>query len=366
MTKNNLLYKFLVCFTLMAGTTLIGCSSLTKDKTEEPNPNNQELVEDIKQPEVIEPDPEPVQTTLKLSFVGDAMLATYKGSTAPGTLNWVMDNYDEDFLFKNVVDIFRQDDWTIANLENVFTDSPLKERDKGHSIMYWYRSAAKNANIFKRSSIEVLSLANNHTYDYGEQGYLDTKAALDAAKLEYGYEGKNIILEKDGVKLGLICTNLWYEGYAATVSSYVKELKESCDYVIVYFHGGTERVSTPDAWKVRASRTIADAGADLIIGHHPHVLQPMEIYNDTIIVQSLGNFLFGGGKKEENRSLIFQLLLTVEDGKIIGSDYEMIPCYLYSAKDSSQPEFWIPSIIEDEAEAQKVIDFMHGLRKSPL
>lgn len=293
---------------------------------------------------------------IKLSFTGDVMIASYKDETKPGNFNDVSNKEPPTYFLQNIVPIFEKDDFTIINLENVLTDNPLKELAKNHNPAYWYKSRTSNTEILTSSSVEVVNLSNNHTNDYGKQGMTDTIEAVTKAGLEYGTSDKTLYLEKDGVKIALICNGLWSEGQAETIIARLKEAEKQSDYQIVFYHGGKERVHTPEEWRIRASRKLVDNGADLVIGNHPHVLQPMETYNNVKIIYSLGNFLFGGSNKPENRTVILQQTLKVstDTKEIISESTELIPCYVYTGSTNN----WQPDIITDEQEKQKVLDFM--------
>lgn len=301
--------------------------------------------------------------TIKLSFIGDSLLASFKGKKYNMNFQDLLDNNDYKFPYKNVSNIFFEDDFTIANGENVFTDKELEPLKKEYEPAYWYFSKKRFANIYKESSIEVVSVMNNHSYDYGIIGYNDTLDALLEASVIPGGE-EDVILEKSGVKIGLICTNLFHNFQATETVNRIKVLKEKVDYVIIYFHGGTEYLYKPTNEIVEYSHMFIDNGANLVIGCHPHVLEPIEIYKDKTIVYSLGSFLFGGSLNFVNRSAIYQMNLEFNLTKDnITESSNIIPCYLYSK--GSGYEKWIPDIIEDEEEKQRVIDFMNGLRDLP-
>lgn len=315
-------------------------------------------------------DPSPDGESLTLSFVGDCMLATLLGGGGPDTLNYEMDRQDPAFFFQYTSPYFQEDDFTFANCENVFTDRDLPPVDKNYRPAYWYRSASKNAAIFRAAGIDGVSVCNNHTGDYGEQGYADTLAALSAAGVAYGESAAPLIFEKHRLKLGIICANLYGSGQTEKILRQVRELKESCGYIIVYFHGGTERVHKPEEWKVEACRRIAEEGADLLLGCHPHVLQKSEILHrkdgsTALAVYSLGNFLFGGGRTEENRTAIVRLRLTLEEGAVLSHQLELIPCYVYATKDHSSPECWIPKPMEEGEARDRVLAFLRGEAESP-
>ena len=131
---------------------------------------------------------------------------------------------------------------------------------------------------------------------------------------------------------------------------------------MVFCHGGAEGTHTPEAWRVRASRRLVDGGADLILGNHPHVLQPREVYQGKEIVYSLGNFCFGGSRGPENRTVIYQLILQVENGELASVSSELIPCYVHTGGRGNN---YCPAPIEDEAQRQRVLDFMDGKVKLP-
>lgn len=300
---------------------------------------------------------------IKISIAGDTMLASYKNQTTSGSFNEYVNEKSPEYFLEKVKPIFEADDFTIVNLENVFTDQNLKEVAKDHDPAYWYRSSTSNANILTVSSVEGVSLANNHFGDYGTSGRNDTMAAVDAVGLEYGTNDKTFYFEKNGFKIAVICHGLWGEWQADAIIDRIKEAESQSDFQIVYYHGGTERLHMPEDWKMRASRKLVDNGADLVIGNHPHVLQPMETYNGVEIVYSVGNFCFGGSKRPENRTIIYQMTLTVsKDGVVLNKTSEIIPCYVYTGDVNN----YQPAPIEDEVVKQKVLDFMNWMLDTPV
>ena len=301
---------------------------------------------------------------LKLSFIGDSLLASFKGEKYPGNFQDLLDNNNYDYPYKNVSKIFKEDDYTIANGENVFTDNNLQPIEKNHNPAYWYCSPKKYANIYRESSIEIVSVMNNHTYDYGYTGYVDTIDALKEARVTYGEE-KPVIIKKDNIKVAILCINLFSRYQYENCINDIKKIKDSVNYIIIYFHGGTEYLFQPTDEIIEYSHGFIDNGADLVIGCHPHVLEPIERYKDKTIVYSLGSFLFGGTKSFINRTIIYQMNLEFNlDENIIKEKENIIPCYLYTGKTGF--ESWIPSIIENEEEKQKVINFMNGVVDTPI
>lgn len=305
----------------------------------------------------------PENTHIKITFGGDFMLASYKNETTSNNFNAYVNNQSSEYFLENVKSVFEEDDWTIVNLENVLTDSNLKEVAKNHSPAYWYRSKTSNTDILTTSSVECVSLANNHTGDYGSRGKIDTIKAVENAGLMYGNNDQTMYLEKDGFVIAVICHGLWAEYQADTIVNRIKEAEQNSDFQIVFYHGGTERIHAPEQWKIRASRKLVDNGADLVIGNHPHVLQPRENYNGVDIIYSMGNFCYGGSKTCENRTILYTLDLEIDgDKNIVNKQAEIIPCYVYT----EQRNNYKPGIIENEEEKQKVLDFMDWKADSPI
>lgn len=359
MVKNMMAFMLSVILGISPGAADISINHPGKE-----GPTQQEVVEVIEAVKYGDFDifAEPEKETtfdIDLTIAGDCMLATYKGQVKEGTsFSWYAKNNEPTYFFDKVYDIFSADDFTIVNLENVLTDNPLKEKAKDHNPAYWYKAPTENVNILTSSSIEVANLANNHTGDYGSQGTIDTINAVKNAGLIYGNNDTTAYLEKDGFKIALICHGLWYEGQSSAIINRINEAKkQQADYIIVYFHGGKERIHTPEQWKIRECHRIVDAGADLVIGNHPHVLQPIETYNGVKIVYSMGNFCFGGSNKPENRTILYTVKLVINKDTldVETEEYEIIPCYVYTGSVNN----WQPAPITNETEKQKVIDFMN-------
>ncbi len=306
-------------------------------------------------PEVALP-PEPF--TITLSFIGDCMLATDRGADYQGSFNRLAAEVDPSYFFEEFTELFEGDDWTVANLENVFTDNPdAVTRNKGYTPAYWYKSTTANTAILTEGGIDIVSLANNHSEDYGAIGYADTRAALDAAGVLWGDNENVLMLEKDGFTVALYLCTFYYTGYDRVITQKMASI--DADYKIVYFHGGTERIHTPDEWKAAGCRRMIDGGIDLVIGGHPHVLQPIEVYSGKTIVHSLGNFVFGGSRSEENRTIVYRHTLTVLNDEVVNISEEIIPCYVYT-------ELYKPGIITNEAEIADVEAFLRSESNSPM
>lgn len=345
------------------------CEEDTTESTNNITENTQNGATNESTTESTEPPTEPTVKVpetfnIQLSFAGDCMLATYKDQMSNGSFNEYAKNNPPEYFLEKVKHIFEADDFTTVNLENVFTDSKVTEVPKSGDRVFWFKSKTSNVNILTSSSVEGVSLANNHTNDYGTTGFNDTKATVENAGLKYGTNNDKIIYyEKEGFKVAVICSGLWGESGANAIIKKIKEAEEVSDYQIVFYHGGTEKIHHPEEWKQRASRKLIDNGADLVIGNHPHVLQPREIYNGKEIIYSLGNFCYGGHRQPQNRTIIYQMNLTInkEDLSLKESISEIIPCYVYTETLNN----YQPAPIEIEEVKQRVLDFMDGKLDNP-
>ena len=288
--------------------------------------------------------------SMKLTFLGDCLVSTYKGGEAKGTFNWYAKNYPATYFFEKVYDTLSADDYTIANCETVLTDRTLTPRDKGTgSRVFWFYGPSANAKIFTAGSVEVTGVVNNHMKDYGQAGYEDTLAALKKENLIIGDYNKPVYLEKNGIKAAIMFVNLWSLGDANKIIADMKKLDADTDYKIIYFHGGVEGTNYPEQWKVNACRKLIDSGANFVIGMHPHVLQPIEEYHGGVIVYSLGNFLFGGNTAPVKNTIIYQIEL-----KKGSYSQNVIPCQVYSGSRNN----WQPCYPETESSRQKTLDLL--------
>lgn len=307
--------------------------------------------------------------SITLSFVGDCLCATDANTSYANCFEEVAAKEPPEYFLKKVNKYFKNDDFTIADCENVYSDSNnLQVSDKGQYSdpnieAYWFKTDAKNARILSAGGIDMVSISNNHINDYGSQGHIDTKKALDSAGVKWGEEGKIVYFEKNSFKIGVICVSMYNDGVVESIKTYIKKASKKSDYQIIYFHGGTEAVHKPESWKVNACHTLIDSGADLVIGDHPHVLQPLEIYKGKTIIYSMGNFIFGGNRHPENRTIIYQHTLSFDSpGALAKESGKIIPCYVYTGDMNN----WQPAVIKDKATKKKVLDFMHQKSDSPL
>ena len=269
--------------------------------------------------------------TLTVSVVGDCTLGTDENFDYSTSLNAYFENYGKEYFFQNVKSIFEADDLTIANNEGTFTDSYNRE-DK----TFAFKAPASFAGIYSCSSVEAVNTANNHSHDYGEQSFQDTMDALDAEGIvHFGYD-ETAVLDVKGVKVGLVGIYELYdhlEREQQLKDNIAKVKEDGAELIIVIFHWGNEKETVPDSNQTTLGHLAIDLGADLVCGHHPHVLQGIEEYKGKNIVYSLGNFCFGGNSYPSDMdSMIFQQTFTVtNDGVKEDNVTNIIPCSISSA-----------------------------------
>ena len=269
--------------------------------------------------------------TLTVSVVGDCTLGTDENFDYSTSLNAYFENYGKEYFFQNVKSIFEADDLTIANNEGTFTESYDRE-DK----TFAFKAPASFAGIYSCSSVEAVNTANNHSHDYGEQSFSDTMNALDAEGiLHFGYD-ETAVMDVKGIKVGLVGIYELYDhlGREQQLKDNIEKVKaDGAQLIIVIFHWGNEKETVPDSNQTTLGRLAIDLGADLVCGHHPHVLQGIEEYKGKNIVYSLGNFCFGGNSYPSDMdSMIFQQTFTVtEEGVKNDNVTNIIPCSISSA-----------------------------------
>lgn len=268
-------------------------------------------------------------------------------------------NYDYSYFLRNVKPFFENDDLTIVNFEGT-----LSSRGERQEKEYTFRGNPEYAKILTSASVEAVNLANNHTYDYGESAFSDTKTTMTENGILW-FEGKNYsITEINGIKVGLIGSNaLTYAGKTQFQKTIEKVKEQEAKLIIVSFHWGEEGATEPNETQINLARTAIDSGADLVIGHHPHVLQGIEQYNGKYILYSLGNFCFGGHKNPPDKdTMIFRQVFQFEDGELTDYDHaKVIPCSISSIKDRNnyQP---MPLVGEEfERVRTKIIERSSGL-----
>lgn len=269
--------------------------------------------------------------SLTLSVVGDCTLGTDETFDYDTSLNAYYENYGADYFLQNVKDIFSADDLTIANFEGTLTDSDERE-DK----TFAFKAPASYASILTSGSVEAVNTANNHSHDYGDQSFDDTLAALDDTGIvHFGYD-ETAVMDVKGIKVGLVGIYELYdhlEREQQLKDNIAKVKADGAQLIVVIFHWGNETETVPDSNQTTLGRIAIDEGADLVCGHHPHVLQGIETYKGRNIVYSLGNFCFGGNSSPSDMdTMIYQQTFTIDaDGVKKDNVTNIIPCSISSA-----------------------------------
>lgn len=269
--------------------------------------------------------------SLTLSVVGDCTLGTDETFDYDTSLNAYYENYGADYFLQNVKDIFSTDDLTIANFEGTLTDS-----DERQDKTFAFKAPASYASILTSGSVEAVNTANNHSHDYGEQSFNDTLAALDDAGIvHFGYD-ETAVMDVKGIKVGLVGIYELYdhlEREQQLKDNIAKVKADGAQLIVVIFHWGNETETVPDSNQTTLGRIAIDEGADLVCGHHPHVLQGIETYKGRNIVYSLGNFCFGGNSSPSDMdTMIYQQTFTIDaDGVKKDNVTNIIPCSISSA-----------------------------------
>lgn len=267
---------------------------------------------------------------ITVSSVGDCTIGYDDNFGYTNSFPYVFkkNNSDYSYFFKNTADIFKNDDITTANLETTFTNATIKAVKT-----YNFKASPDYTKILTNASIEAVNISNNHIYDYLNQGFEDTKASLTNSKISYFGEGNKYITEIKGVKLGFLGYNAFVCGndFLNKLKSDISFLKSQGCIVIINFHWGIEGSYSPNETQKEIAHFAVDNGADMIIGHHPHVIQGIEQYKNRIICYSLGNYCFGGNTNPIDKdTFIVQTIFKTENNKLVNYGIRVIPCSISS------------------------------------
>ncbi len=235
----------------------------------------------------------------------------------------VIKNKGSDYPFDSTRTLIKNSDLAIANLE-----APFVLQGKPFNKKFTFHVPPEYVTGPVKAGFDVLTLANNHILDYGLEGLLTTLQTLDSMQIKYCGAGKNI---NEAEKPCIITFNNWCIGFFAfsltypaefwakrnkpgtaypnleRIESNMKEIKNYCDLIVVAFHWGGELKNYPKPYQIFYAHKVIDYGADIVIGHHPHVQQGIEFYNGKFIAYSLGNYVFGSYSRRVSFSIILRL-----------------------------------------------------------
>lgn len=276
---------------------------------------------------------------IRLTFAGDVTLGSEEYLwDKPFSLVGYAKEHGYDYFLNQVEPLFEMDDLTIVNLEGVLSDSA---EDENKEKTYRFRGPTDFAQILTAGSVEMVGLANNHTLDYGERGYVDTCAALDDAGILRFGGGRVAVVEIKGMKLAFIGLSYTQdcEAERTWLKNEIAQLKgeTGVSAVIFTYHGGTEYSEVRSEKQEAIARLAVDAGADLVVMHHPHVVQGMDVRRNRTILYSLGNFCFGGNKNvRAMQSLVAVADLTFSpEGKYLGQQIDLYPAHISGTEQRS-------------------------------
>lgn len=343
----------LLFFLIRAGGFLIN-GSIKKNQSDTSTKKEQPVTEDHtekvteKETELMEP------VELLLTFTGDCILGTDEFFAWDTGFNAYYEMYGGEYFLKNVRDILREDDLTVINMEGTLTEETTRLEKQ-----FAFKGEPRFVDILSSSSIEAANVANNHSHDYGEQSFLDTVNILEKNKIKtFGYDDTAIITVKN-IKIGFFGIYELDDHLARIpqVKSDIARLKEeNADIIVAVFHWSNELVTVPDENQVTLAHLAIDEGADVVVGHHPHVVQGIDTYKGKTIAYSLGNFCFGGNTHPtEMDTMIFQQKFVLDVHKqITDSEINVIPCSV-----SSETSFnnYQPTVLTG-TEAQRVLDLI--------
>ena len=336
----------------------------TEPKKDDSSTDNTDDTSKESQEETTTPEPTAEPVSIPVRLIGDCTLGTdvnFDQSTSFDAF-YQMKN-DPGYFFQNVKDIFTADDLTVANMEGTLTTSNDRQQKT-----FAFKGDPSYTEILTRGGVEATNLANNHSHDYGDQSYEDTIQYLEAAGITtFGYD-RTAVMDVKGIKVGLIGIYELKDGLGRQqqVIDTIQEVKDQgAQVIIVSFHWGTEKSNIPDDIQKTLAHLAIDQGADLVVGHHPHVLQGIEKYQGKNIVYSLGNFCFGGNKNPSDKdTMIFQQTFTVENGELVEDDVtNIIPCSLSSESGYNNYQPMVLEGSEKERVLQKIEEFSAALNQ---
>lgn len=318
---------------------------IKKDSKEKTVPNTKSTVVESETVALLD---EPVE--ILLSFTGDCILGTDENFYYDTSFNAYYENYGSAYFFQNVKDVFEKDDLTIINMEGTLTDLTTR-KDK----QFAFKGDPEYVKVLTNGSVEAANMANNHSYDYGEESFKDTVNILEKNKIRTFGDDETVIIPVKGVNVGIfgIYELDDHEERIPQVKSDIAKLKkDGADIIVAVFHWGNELERVSDDNQVMLAHLAIDEGADVVVGHHPHVLQGIDTYKGKTIAYSLGNFCFGGNyHPTEMDTMIFQQKFMIDTSKkITDSEINVIPCSVSSESDCNNYQ---PTILEGD-EAKRV------------
>ncbi len=302
------------------------------------------------------PTPVPTPSMVKLSFAGDVMFDSWVGS--------LIDKNGPEHIVSDLKGLLKKSDISMVNLETPISLRGVKENDK----QFTFRAKPEHVNVLTASGINMVTLANNHILDFGLDALQDTLEILKGNNIGFAGAGQNVdeaskplYITKNDCKVAFIASShvipfvSWTAGPnkpgvavtydPARTLAEIEEARKTADVVVVYVHWGEEMKNTPVPYQKNLARMYIDKGADIVIGAHPHVLQGLEYYKNSIIAYSLGNFIF-----TNTRSDTAVLNIELTNKKI--SSVRIIPCEINNFR---------TLLVEDAQKARDLFEYIKSI-----
>ena len=266
---------------------------------------------------------------------------------------------DYHFAMKNIRDVLLADDLTIVNFEGTLTESTYIPSSKKNND-FLFSAPPEYVTMLSENGVEAVALENNHTLDHGEEAYAETQSHLSNAGIVWSGGGELGVIEVKGIQIAMLsylCIDR-YDQLWDTVPADIAAAKAQYPIVIVNFHWGNELMYYPTDNQIKMGRLAVDSGADLVLGHHSHRIQPIEYYNGVYICYSLGNFCFAGNSKPSDMtSYLFQTRFRVrgegEAQEITNEGFIIIPIRISSRADKND---FIPTVLTKESTIDSIMN----------
>jgi hypothetical protein len=258
---------------------------------------------------------------VKITLGGDTVLGGLPGrENRDDSFATVTDN-ESTYPFAKLLPVLSRDDLTILNLECALTESTQAVADQE----YPFRGKPEAANMLVAGSVEAVTLENSHSGDYGEAGYADTKAALAAAGVGFVDKANSMVYTAQGIKIGVAALKDPMTG--EDIDAAIDELKQKgAGFIILSLHWGEELAQTPSQQQQELAREAIDRGADVIMGHHAHVVQNMEVYRNRPIFYCLGNVVYGGSTNPTDWDIaLARITLECQGDQVVRVKWMAIP-----------------------------------------
>ncbi len=262
---------------------------------------------------------------------------------------------DINFTMRNIRDLLLEDDLTIVNFEGTLTESTHVPAEKKEN-QFLFSAPPSYVTMLSDNGVEAVALENNHIMDHGKDAYQDTMDTLTEAGIVYSNSTTVGVYEVKGVQIAMLsylCIDR-YESLWDKVPADIAAAKAKYPIVICNFHWGNEKDYSPTNNQIKMGRLAVDSGADLVLGHHSHRMNPIEQYKGVYICYSLGNFCFAGNSKPSDMtSFVFQTQFRVKDGVVSNEGFRIIPIRISSRTDYND---FAPTILTKDTAIDGVLN----------